>query len=409
MSVNVKLGKNTINGVNVVRLEDATTSGTYHNFNLATSGMYKVTCYVDNDVYTTIEVEQGKSIDNITSPTKNGYAFVGWSTTSGGNKDITFPLTPSSDVSIYAVFTTWKCTVAGLGSSSPSNVTFTHSGTMPTFEEVTLNGDTFIKFPTMYRKIVSDNSGQITSFIISTMKEDNTYYPYPCFIKEDGTSVMPYILVGKWMSSSSSEMNSNGVVGQTSGKQSQTIDNGRTNARAKGTGYQLYDWQINKLWQDLLICKMNTINTNSGSGITTDALGIEWENLGGWIDGITHNGSSKTYIFSYKPSKYVNEATVSTDGYQSCGYTYGGTSGQEISKLGYNATHPFVNYPTGTVNNSSYNTYYCDAFSFGTSGTTPVNSRVGVAGADFGAFGCNAGSVWASTFGVRLCYRPISE
>lgn len=34
MSVNVKLGTNTINGVDVVKLEDATTSGTYHNFTL---------------------------------------------------------------------------------------------------------------------------------------------------------------------------------------------------------------------------------------------------------------------------------------------------------------------------------------------------------------------------------------
>ena len=406
MSVNVKLGRNTINGVNVVKLEDATTSGTYHSFNLATSGMYKVTCYVDTSVYTTIEVEQGKSIDNITSPTKNGYAFVGWSTTSGGNKDITFPITPSGNMSIYAVFTTWKCTVAGLGSSSPASVTFTHSGTMPTFEEVTLNGDTFIKFPTMYRKIVSDNSGQITSFIISTMKEDNTYYPYPCFVKEDGTSVMPYILVGKWMSSSSSEMNSNGVVGQTSGRQSQTIANGRTNARAKGTGYQLYDWQINKLWQDLLICKMNTINTNSGSGITTDALGIEWENSGNWIDGIVNN--SATLVFSYKPSKYINNATSSSDGYQSASYSLPTTSSQEIQVLGYDSSNPFLNYPRAVVSNNSYNTYYCDGYNY-TSSNQPVSSYVGGAAAYSGAFYCAAYSGWASSSAARLCYRPISE
>ena len=405
MSVNVKLGRNTINGVNVVKLEDATTSGTYHSFNLATSGMYKVTFVVDSSTYTIVEVVQGNSIVAPKQPTKSGYQFISWQV---NDSDISFPYTPVADTTITAHFVAGEtCTVAGLGSSSPSSVTFTKSaGWSDTYEKVTINGNTFIKFPTMWRKVNNVSNNQITSFTIATAQIDNTYEVYPCFLKEDGVSIMPYVLMGVSCSNSNTVCNS--VDGYT-GSSTQTIDVGRNNARSLGDGYQIMDWMIFDLWQDLLICKMETINTNSGSGITTDSLGIYWGSNYPWIDGITHNGSDKTFLFSYKPSKYVNQATVSTDGYQSCGYTYSGTSGQEISKLGYNATHPFFNYPTATTSNSSYNSYYCDAFYFGTSGTNPVSSSVGNATANNGAFRCDAVDGWSGTYGVRLCYRPISE
>lgn len=57
----------------------------------------------------------------------------------------------SNEVS-YIKIDNWKCTVANLGSQNPTSVTFTHEGTMPTFEEITFNSDIFIKIPTMYRK-----------------------------------------------------------------------------------------------------------------------------------------------------------------------------------------------------------------------------------------------------------------
>lgn len=152
---------------------------------------------------------------------------------------------------------------------------------------------------------------------------------------------------------------------------------------------------------------MQTIDINSGSGIATDVLGLSWGSISSWIDGVSYQSSTHGWAISYKPSKYVDEATGSTDGYSLAGYTSGGTSGQAISKLGYSPADEFFNYPISTTSNSSYNTYYCDTFYFGTSPTRPVISNVGNATASNGAFYCNASNVWSAALGVRLCFRPV--
>lgn len=406
MSVNVKLGNNTINGVNVVRLEDATTSGTYHNFNLATSGMYTIQLNVDNVVVGSIEIAQGESItQNPYTPSKSGYMFLGWAETSGGSTLITYPYTPQANGVLYAVWQTgYKCVVTGLGSSNTSSVGFQKDAGFTLaglgIEEITKDGDTFIKIPTMYRKVNSVSSNQITSFTISSGKIDNDYQPYPCFLDESG-GLLPYVLIGKYYSNSSTRMQS---VSNTS-PTAQTIGNARTNARNRGTGYQLYDWQIQKLWQDLIICFKTTINTNSGTAWTYDELGIYWGTSSIWIDGIVNDNA--TLAFSYKPSKYIDNATSSSDGYQSASYSLPTTNSQEIQALGYDSSNPFLNCPKSTTNNSSYNTYYCDYYSY-SSGNLPVRSVVGAAGAHAGAFGCDALNDWTVTLGVRLCYRPLS-
>lgn len=348
----------------------------------------------------------GGSITAPLPPTSQSQGFVGWSTTDGGSPNVTFPYTPSASITLYACYQTWTCTVSGLGSSSTSDVTFSHSGTIPTFETVTQDGNTFIKIPTMYRKINSYSSNQITSFTISTGKIDDTYYPYSVFIKEDGTTIMPWVLMGKYYSSSDTVMNS---VGTTIAYQ--TISNARTNARALNPDssiqrYQQYDWQFQKLWQDLIICKMNTININSGSGLPTDSLGFYWGSVGQWIDGICRNNN--TWKFSMKPSEYIDQGTSN---YSSLGYSAPGTSsteGGEIQKLGYDSSNPFVNYPSAITTSASYNTYYCDAYSHSSSTTNaPGHSRVGGAGANYGAFRCGSDASWSNTSGVRLCYRPL--
>ena len=61
--------------------------------------------------------------------------------------------------------------VSGLGSSSPSSVNFTVDNDFTVaglgIEEVTMGGDTFIKIPTMYRKVNTVSNNQITSFTIA--------------------------------------------------------------------------------------------------------------------------------------------------------------------------------------------------------------------------------------------------
>lgn len=304
----------------------------------------------------------------------------------------------SNEVS-YIKIDSWKCTVANLGSENPTSVTFTHEGTMPTFEEITFNSDIFIKIPTMYRKVNTVVDNQITSYTISNNKTDDEYKPYPCFLKEDGITIMPYILIGKYFSSSSTTCNSI----QTSAT-SNYSENGRANAVAKGKGYQLYDWMIHKLWQDLITCKMNNININSGTGINTDSLGLYWSSYEAYIDGISHFPSF--VAFSYKPTAYIDNPRWNAPNYNSDIYAISTNSGV-IKNLGYNSDHPFVNYPT-SVEKSSENIYYCDVYTSSTD-TSPIISTIGGKSKNYGAFFVNAASSWRVKHYIRLCYRPINE
>ena len=370
---------------------------------------YTVTFSADGSDYYIASCLDGDSITAPTNPTKAGNTFGGWFTEeSGAGTEITFPYTPSADVTLYAYFVAAKtATVSGLGSSDPANVTFTKdagftvSGIGIT-EWTDGSGNVFIKIPTLYRKVNSVSSNQITSFTISTAAIDNTYQPYSVFVDENG-NLLDYVCIGKYWNTSSSSMISSAVGGGTA----MTIGNARTLARAVGTGYQQYDWQFNKLWQDLIIVFKETINTNSGTAWTYDEMGIYWTTSGFWIDGICHN--SGAIAVSYNPSKYVNSATTSTDGYTSVSYGLptNTASSLEVQTLGYDANNPFVQYPSAVTTNSSYNTFYCDGYWY-TSGSHPVYSNVGNATADFGAFGCDAGYDWSDTFSVRLCYRPLS-
>lgn len=293
----------------------------------------------------------------------------------------------------------WSCTVNNLGSQDPTNVSFTHNGTMPTFNEITIGTDVFIKIPTMYRKVNSVVDFQITSFTIANTQIDNTYQPYSCFIDENN-NLLDYILIGKYWISSTTTANSVNATNV-----SMTIGNGRTLCQAKGTGYLLYDWQIHKLWQDLIICAKQTIDTNAGTAWTTDELGIYWGTFGCLIDGLVYNNGS--VVFSYQPSKYIDSPTSSSDSYDVASYTMPtSTSNRNITKLGYDANHPFVNMPN-TASGTSYTTYYCDQYYSGTTNNRPFYAGVGGAGASQGAFRSDFNNAWTYAYACRLCYRPI--
>lgn len=367
-------------------------------------GGYNLSFSVDGNVTKFISVTPNDILTaNPFKPIKANYNFVGWSETSGGSL-ITYPYTPTGDATLYANFENgYKSVNSNYGNSNPSSVSFVKDPNFPSsFEQVTFGGDVFIKIPTIYRKVNSTSSGQITGYTLSTGQIDSSYHPYPCFLAEDG-SLLPYILIGKYMCTSTSRASS--VSGT---KQSITPGAGRQLCRNRGTGYQQFDVWMQRLWQDLICTKMTTVNINTGSGIEEDQLGIVWNKSGCWVDGVSYQGTTKHWVCSYKPSKYTDEATASTDGYVDISYTFGGTSGQEISKLGYDANNEFFNYPQATVSNSSYNTYYCDSVSAGASATHPVVSYAGGTDAGGGAFRCRASDDWSYTYGVRLCYKPLS-
>ena len=292
-------------------------------------------------------------------------------------------------------------TVDGLGSENPSSVTFTEEGEFDwDFAEVTdANNNIFIQIPTMYRKINTIADAQITSFTLSDKKIDATYEPYPCFV--DGANVLPYVLIGKYCCSSTSVANS---VNAT--KANQTLQQGRTNARALGTGYQLYDWQMQKLFVDLAMCHKKTVNFNSGQTITS-YLGIEHLNQEIWVDGFYHN--NETWYAALDPSDYVsNPGTHPPTGYTTISFGCPtGTGGQNIKTLGYDANSPFFNQPSEQTTATTYTTYYCDGFYYAT-GSHPVFSVVGLRNAYYGLWYSYAGFSWTTSLGVRLCKKPLA-
>lgn len=305
----------------------------------------------------------------------------------------------------------WKASVSNLGAQNPNAVVFnTPADSVPKpWSEVEFNGDVFIKFPKMYKKIVTVTDNQITAFEIANAKLDDDYKLYPCFIDESGNE-LDYILVGKYMSKSKDTCNS---VDSGSVVSYQTLSIARTKARARGTGYQLMDWRIHRLWQDIIICAMKTVNTNSGSGITTDVIGFEWgSNSSQCIDGINRN--NKTWLYSNTPSKYIDKPTADSEGWASISeYTVPtATDYGEIKKLGYDSAQPFFNYPSAIVTNSLYNSYFCDACYFPSNSSdspfTSVGQKYSLVGV-FYFYGGEGTTLIAGTTGVRLCYRPISS
>ena len=187
--------------------------------------------------------------------------------------------------------------------------------------------------------------------------------------------------------------------------QSLNIANARTYATSRGAGYQLFDWMMWKLWQDLIIIFKETVDTNSGTAWTYDEMGIYWTTSQGLMDGACHNSGAITV--SYKPSKFANGATASTDGYKAISYSLASSNG-EIEKLGYDENNPFVNLPSSVVTNSSWNTYYCDGC-YSSSGSRPIYTYVGDGVKPRGAFYCLASAGWTTAYAARLCYRPISS
>lgn len=293
-------------------------------------------------------------------------------------------------------------TVDNLGSENPTNVTFTEEGEFDwDFGDVTDEHDNiFVQIPTIYRKINSIADGQITSFTISDKKIDNTYEPYPCFLDGNG-NVLPYVLIGKYCCSSTSVANS---VNAT--KANQTLQQGRTNARALGTGYQLYDWQMQKLFVDLAMCHKKTVNFNSGTSIT-NYLGIYHLDQEIWVDGFYHN--SETWYAALNPADYVsNPGTHPPTGYTAASFGCPtGTGGQNVKTLGYDANSPFFNQPSEQTTATTYTVYYCDGFYYGT-GSHPVTSVVGYRYAYFGLWFCFAHYSWTNSNGVRLCKKPLA-
>ena len=292
------------------------------------------------------------------------------------------------------------CLVSNLGDSDPTKVVFSKASTFVTeqtaWEEVIVDGNVFAKFTPWYKKAIYSGS-ELIGYEISDTKEDDDFHVYDCFLDENGNT-LPYILIGRYCSSSTETINS-----VNAGRATATIGAWRTLAQAKGTGYQIMDAAMQIFWRDLALAISENVNFNNGSGVAS-YLGLARMTEGGWwIDGLTH--VSEKYLYCSKPSKYVDQPTAATDGYDELSYPFPTNNGYCVSKLGYDPAHPTVNFPSAGVNNSSFNTYYCDGVYYA-SGNRPCGVNVGAASADTGLFYLYGGDDWSYAYGARLCYKP---
>lgn len=306
-----------------------------------------------------------------------------------------------------------NATVSNLGAQNPSDVVFTKSGNFPdSFEEVTdANGNIFVKFPTMYRKVNTVVDGQITSFTISTAKEDDSYFPYPVFVEPNG-NVMPYVLIGKYI------FNKDGVA---EGKAQSIpvdfvteahvyIDVARTMARQVGEGYQQFDWKFKSFFTDLCMMVYETVNIY-GKEIPLP-LGVV--GCYSWVDGVaSYNGK---WIFADNESDYVNQPTGSTQGYTVSSFNNAATSYPRgnVKSLGYDENYPFFNFPKEKIEGSSYATYYSSNIEAYTDSTNrPIywrfaDERTVKDNGYGGLWSLDVFSSWTTKYEARLCYRPIS-
>ena len=101
MSANIKIGNDTLQGVDAVELENADALGSYVKFTLGISGVYTVTFVAEGNPYTIISVTAGSAIEEPIPPEVTGLV-TGWSTDEAGANLVSFPYTPTADITLYA-------------------------------------------------------------------------------------------------------------------------------------------------------------------------------------------------------------------------------------------------------------------------------------------------------------------
>ena len=101
MSANIKIGNDTLQGVDAVELENADALGSYVKFGLGISGGYTVTFVAEGNAYSIISVTAGSAIKEPIPPEVTG-SVTGWSTDEAGANLVSFPYTPTSDITLYA-------------------------------------------------------------------------------------------------------------------------------------------------------------------------------------------------------------------------------------------------------------------------------------------------------------------
>lgn len=291
--------------------------------------------------------------------------------------------------------TGFKASVNGLGELDYKKIEFNIDPNFNfNFEEVTIHSDVtnddnvFIKIPTMYKKIDNIEESQITAFTISTKKDSDDYLPYPCFVKADGT-IMPYILIGKYLSKED-RASSISTIGTL------TPANFRVYANNLGSGYQAYDWKIDRLLIDLILLHNRSMKIKG-----TDFFNINGLNNKQLIDGI--GTYSSYYVYCTNEDYYVSSPTTSTSYYNTLNYNNVSGSGY-ITDLGYDENQYFLNLAS-TIQSVPYNTVYYLSYCTSSTSTQSIHRQLFTNGGLYYQYSYS----WTSNTYIRLCYRPLDE
>lgn len=329
----------------------------------------------------------------------------------------------------------WTFGVSGLTNSSPTltrtddsvGYTWTKnstSGIITTdfdeifnFEEVTdTNGNVFIRIPKMYYKRTADT--------IQLSDHSQTGFAcHPLFLNESGQE-MNYFDVGKYKASyQNSELHSYVNVTASGGLDiAMCRDGARENNDYDNAAYQYQIGDLRYLswlwmfWMVVFATRQTedvmgttwysysgatTGNTNNlvnnnltypksicGQDPTThsfklfgieDVVGAGFE----FVDGVTFNYGNVYY--SLQPSKYVNQATNSTTGYQQLSYSR--ALGGYISSMGLDTNQPAIMIPYDA--NGSLSTYYCDYIAYA-SGVRTLYFGADIFNGNYGVFHCGS-------------------
>lgn len=122
-------------------------------------------------------------------------------------------------------------------------------------------GNQFIKIPKFYIK--KTVNGDAWTWQVSKSKKDADYYLPACFIDETNGKILPYILVGKYNASLSSDSTKLESKTGTVPVVNKNIIHFRNYAKANGAGYQLFDIHAIDIIQTLFYIEFATVNSQS--------------------------------------------------------------------------------------------------------------------------------------------------
>ena len=307
----------------------------------------------------------------------------------------------ANDVQISVAITPYV-SVTGLGSQNPADVVFTNVGSFPdsySVNQFTMgDGNVYLRIGTMYRTIDEITNGQITAFTISERPIKENSQPYSAFVRPDGT-VANHVFIGKHCSSSSTLLDSKPNTTPVQ----MNVATARAAAVENGAGYQLFDWQFQKLYVDLAMCTREKVDFCDGSTPPLEHYLIDDLELPLHVDGIA--AADGHWYIANDPTNYVNEPNSETTGYTEAGYTVTtsyGLSGN-VKSLGYDINNPFFNYPNDLNSDALYSTYYCDICQTG-SDNRHIRTIIGGSDAVNGLFSATI-VAWTRNSYARLCLR----